>query len=196
MRSVCGYSADSQMKSISRPHGGCSGKTCRQEFLSRKLWTAKSFITRVNLRCGRRRSSVYALSIFFTWLQLLFSRLMHSVLLIASRRPWLSHKGFWCGQARMSFCGVRRRSVSTARCLRRSFGSILAGAKKVERNVGLIADNPTVVPGRSRRNVKQIAGPKFVNGAIFHRRRRATREDQTYMLDVATRFSHCRPNMK
>src|SRR3954471_6771162 len=52
------------------------------------------------------------------------------------------------------------------------------------------------MPRRSRRNVKQHACSKLVDGSVFHRCRCATGEHHAYMLDVATGGASRRTDVK
>ena len=66
-----------------------------------------------------------------------------------------------------------------------SAGGVLVGAKEMNRDVRLIADNPTVV--RHGWNVKQVACTQLDDVVVVERRRRRTRHDQSDVFDSATR---------
>ena len=66
-------------------------------------------------------------------------------------------------------------------------------AKKVQRNVGLVADDPAVVSGWTGRNIEEHAGAKLVNFAVVHGRGSAAGDDESDMLDIAARCADARP---
>src|SRR5438132_3879170 len=73
-------------------------------------------------------------------------------------------------------------SETSSGCLLVVSCRVMVGAEEVQRDVGLIADNPAVVP---RRNVKDIASAHFEHPAVVHRRGRAARHDHADMFDPA-----------
>jgi hypothetical protein len=69
----------------------------------------------------------------------------------------------------------------------------VVGSKKVEGDVWLRADNPTVM--WYRRNVKQIACSQLEYCTIVERGRRSARQDKTDMLHLAARGTHARSDV-
>src|ERR1700685_550681 len=65
----------------------------------------------------------------------------------------------------------------------------------MQRDVGRITHHPTIVTGRSGRDVKKHPLAEFVNRTVFHRSRCATGKHQTYMLDVAARRANQRTDV-
>ena len=65
----------------------------------------------------------------------------------------------------------------------------------MQRDVGDIADHPTIVPGRAGRNVEECAGTKFVDGAVFHSGSGASGEHQANVLHIASRGAYGRSDM-
>src|SRR5271156_6431314 len=57
----------------------------------------------------------------------------------------------------------------------------------MQRDVGLVADDPAIVARWAGRNVEQSAGAQFVDGAVVHRGGSAAGEDQADVFDIATR---------
>lgn len=72
----------------------------------------------------------------------------------------------------------------------------MRGAEKMKRNVRLIADNPTIVTGRSRRDVEEHSRTKFVDGAIFHRSGGAAGEHHANMFHVTAGGANAWSDMK
>src|SRR5438045_819470 len=60
----------------------------------------------------------------------------------------------------------------------------------MERYIGLIADNPAVVPWRTGWNVEQHACAKFVDCTVLHRRSGTAGEHHADMLYVATQRAY------
>ena len=67
--------------------------------------------------------------------------------------------------------------------------------EKMQRDVWRITHNPTIVTRRAGWNEKKCACSEFVDGAVLHRSRRATGDHKTYMLHIATRRPHRRPDV-
>jgi hypothetical protein len=74
-----------------------------------------------------------------------------------------------------------------------SFGRVLFGTEKVERDVRLIADDPTIV--RDWRNVEKIAGFEFNHATVIERNGCSSGKNQADMFDGATRRAYAWTNM-
>src|SRR5207302_4628783 len=61
-------------------------------------------------------------------------------------------------------------------------GRVMVGAEEVERDVGLVADDPAVVP---RRNVEDVASAHLEHAAVIHCGGGAARDDHSDMSDLA-----------
>ena len=85
---------------------------------------------------------------------------------------------------------LRHKSCAVWSCVWRG---IVVGSKKVEGDVWLRADNPTVM--RYRRNVKQLACSQLEYCTIVERGRRSARQDKTDMLHLAARGTHARSDV-
>src|SRR6266496_240043 len=68
----------------------------------------------------------------------------------------------------------------------------MIGAEERKRDVGLVADDPAVVP---RRDVEDIAGTHLEHAAIVHRRGGAARDDHSHMLDLTRLLPEWRADM-
>jgi hypothetical protein len=84
---------------------------------------------------------------------------------------------------RKGFKSSRFSDVMTTCC-------VVVGAEKMQRNVGLVAHHPTVVPGRAGWNIKEHPGAEFMDGAILHRGSGASRNHEAHMLHMAPRRAH------
>jgi hypothetical protein len=70
---------------------------------------------------------------------------------------------------------------------------VVIRAEKMQGDIGLVADHPAVV---SRCDVKDISRAHFSDGAVVHRSRRPPRDDDTDVLDRATRGANSRADMQ
>jgi hypothetical protein len=61
------------------------------------------------------------------------------------------------------------------------------GSQKVERHIRFVTDNPTVMAGRAWGNIEEGASWTYVLGPAVDGSSGATGQDQTHVLDVATR---------
>src|SRR5262245_1636115 len=71
---------------------------------------------------------------------------------------------------------------------------ILLSARKMKRDIRLVADNPTVM--RNRGNVENIASAQWNDASIVKCSRRLARQDKADMFDRATRQPNTRPDMR
>jgi hypothetical protein len=71
----------------------------------------------------------------------------------------------------------------------------MRGAHEMKRHIRLIADDPTVVIGRPRWNVKERTGAEFMDRAVVHRSSGTAGKHQPNMLAVAARCTNARSNM-
>ena len=88
--------------------------------------------------------------------------------------------------------GIKPSDVGACGCARALASwssSVVVGAEKMKRDVGLVSDDPAVVG--IGRNVKELTGVKWDHAAVIKCGRCGARENQTDVLDVATSRAEC-----
>src|SRR2546423_362862 len=83
---------------------------------------------------------------------------------------------------------IRRLTISLLSCQGETLffpGGILSCAEKVQRDIGLVAQDPTVV--RNRWNIKEIARAHFLNSATLKGGGRRSRKNYPDVFDSAMR---------
>src|SRR5439155_20395270 len=85
---------------------------------------------------------------------------------------------------------VRRSNRAPQRPDELTFLRVLFGAKKMQRNVRLIANDPAVV--RYRRDVKELSRSQLDDASIIECSRRGSGEHQSNVLNVAPNRAHAR----
>jgi len=88
---------------------------------------------------------------------------------------------------------VRRLRTARAIVVNRPYLGVMIGAKKMQRNVRLIANDPAVV--RHRRNVKELARSQLDHAPIIERSRRSAGEHQANALNVAASRAQAQPDV-
>ena len=74
-----------------------------------------------------------------------------------------------------------------------SLSCVVVGAQKMQRNVGLLADNPAIV--RLRRNLKQDCGFQLNDPSIIECRSRRAQNTSPDMLDMTASRAHARSDV-
>src|SRR5215469_9691456 len=73
---------------------------------------------------------------------------------------------------------------------------VMGSAEKMKGNVWFVADDPTIVAGRSWRDIEEHSRTKFVDRAVFHCSGRAAGEHHPNMFHITTRGADTRTHMK